>query len=206
MTNQVYPTLAGLEFNVHRTPMWEVDIRTTPSQREYRSTDQVYPRRRRVLSYEFLRSAAAFAELQTLEGFFNLHHGPAESFFFSDPDDNVVSTQQVIGVGNGTTTDFQLARVWGGVVEPIAARAAPTAQIFKDGVLQSSGFSFILGDVYPLNTNKIRFTTAPAAGVQISWTGGFYWRCRFNRKDMDFVKFLDDLWKTGTVDLIDTRT
>lgn len=205
MTNQVYPVLPGLEFNVHRIPSWKVDIRTTPSLREYRSTDQVYPRRRRVLSYEFLRSAAAFAELQTLDGFFNLHHGPAESFLLDDPDDNDVAAQ-AIGTGNASNKDFQLVRTLGGVVEPVAhANGAP--QIFKAGVLQTLGthYSLVAGAIYPNDPSMVRFVTAPGAGQAITWTGSYYWRCRFNREDLDFVKFLDQIWKTGTVDLIDTR-
>lgn len=204
MSNQVYPTLPGLEFNVHRVPTWKTIIRTTPSEREYRTRNQVYPKRRRQLSYEFLRSSAAFAELQTMEGFYNLHAGACESFLFNDPDDQSV-TMQAIGIGDGVTKDFQLGRAWGGVVEPIAARNGST-QIYKDGVLQSSGFSYILGDFYPLNTNKIRFTTAPAAGVVVAWIGSYYWRCRFLRDEIDFVVFLNQLWKTGQVDLLDTRT
>lgn len=204
MSNQVYPDLPGLAFDVHRAPSWRTDIRTTPSRREYRSTDQVYSLRRRVLAYEFLRSRASLAELQTMEGFFNLHMGALDSFLFNDPDDQSI-TMQAIGTGDGVTTDFQLARVWGGVVEPIAARNG-SALIYKDGVLQATGWSYILGDIYPLNTNKIRFTTAPALGVVVAWTGSYYWRCRFNKDELDFVKFLNQIWKTGSVELFDSRT
>ena len=204
MSNQVYPVLPGLEFNVHRVPTWKTIIRTTPSEREYRTRNQVYPKRRRQLSYEFLRSAAAFAELQTMEGFYNLHAGACESFLFNDPDDNAV-TAQVIGVGDGSNKDFPLARSWGGVVEPVAAYNS-TPSVYKNGALQSGNYTLVAGTVYPLNQNVVRFNTAPASGVVVTWTGSYYWRTRFLRDELDFIEFLNQLWKTGQVDLLDTRT
>lgn len=206
MSTQVYPTLPGIEFNGRLVLMWDTDVRTTPSKREYRSTDQLYARRRRVLSYEFLRSAANYAELQTLGGFFNLHRGALESFLFNDDDDNSV-TAQLLGTGDTSNKDFQLARTWGGVVDPVA-RANSAPLIYKAGALQTLGthYSLVNGAIYPNDPSVVRFVTAPGAGQAITWTGSYYWRCRFVRDELDLVEFMEQLWKTGTVELLDTRT
>lgn len=206
MSTQVYPDLIGLGFGVKRTPTWNTDIRTTPSRREYRSTDQVYSLRKRTLIYEFLRSREAYAELQSLEGHFNQHKGALDSFLFSDPDDQTV-TAQAIGVGDASNTDFQLARTWGGVVEPVA-RANGAIQVYKNGVLQTltTHYTLVNGSIFPNDPSLIRFVTAPGSGVVVTWTGSYYWRCRFNKDELDFEKFLYKLWKTGTVELFDTRT
>lgn len=118
MSNEVYPTLPGLDFDVHRAPVWSTSIRKTPSGREYRSGQQIYPLYKRQLTYEFLRSAQAYQELQSLEGFFNRHKGSLDSWLLDDPDDNSVTAHQ-IGTGNGAITTFQALRNRGGYTEPI---------------------------------------------------------------------------------------
>lgn len=118
MSNEVYPTLPGLDFDVHRTPVWTTAIRTTPSGREFRNGQQLYPRYKRQLQYEFLRSSAAYQELQALEGFFNRHRGSLDSWLLNDPDDNYIANQ-LLGVGDGVTTAFQALRTRGGFSEPL---------------------------------------------------------------------------------------
>jgi uncharacterized protein (TIGR02217 family) len=193
MSNEIYPAMPGLAFDVHRTTFWKTDIRTTPSGREYTSSQQVVPRRRIRLQYEFLRAKAALAELQTLEGFFNRHSGALSSFLFDDPDDNTV-TAQTVGTGNGSTTAFQLVRTFGGYTQPIQW-VNGTPSIYKAGTLQGSGYTVS-------SDGLLTFGTAPTSGQVITWTGAYCWRVRFEKDELDFVKFLKQVWKTGQVDLI----
>lgn len=119
MSDAVYPTLPGLAYGVVRGVIPPpVTIKTTPSRREYRARDAVNPVYAYTLPYEFLRSDAVWAELQTLVGFYNLRGGPFDSFLFTDPDDNAV-TAQPFGVGDGSTAVFQLVRSYGGFAEPV---------------------------------------------------------------------------------------
>lgn len=130
MSNEIYPTLPGLTFGVQRNVLAPpVTIKTTPSQREYRARDATLPRYRYTLGYEFLRSAAAWAELQTLVGFFNRHGGSFDDFLFEDPDDHT-ATAAAFGIGDGTTTAFQLLRSFGAFSEPVRdLNGAPTITI-----------------------------------------------------------------------------
>lgn len=120
MSNLVFPSLPGLDWNCTRTVVPPpVQVRTTPSQREYRARDAVYPRYQYSLSYEFLRSGSA-QEYQTLLAFHSQHGGDFDSFLYTDPDDNLASSVQ-FGVGNGATSQYQLVRSMGGFYEPISA-------------------------------------------------------------------------------------
>jgi uncharacterized protein (TIGR02217 family) len=193
MSNAVFPTLPGLRFPVTRTPMWKTMVRTTPSNREYRATNITIPKYRISLGFEFLRARAALAEYQTLIGFFNARRGASESFVFSDPDDRTATTQ-IFGVGDGSTKTFQLVRGFGGFSEPVFALDG-SASIYKDAVLQGSGYSIS-------STGVVTFTTAPASGVVLTWTGNFYWRVRFSRDDLDFEKFARDFFEAKKVELV----
>lgn len=133
MSNAIYPELPGLDFGVTRSPRWKTQIKTTPSDREYRATDIVSPRYAYGLKYEFLRSRAAFQELQTLVGFFNARRGSFDNFLFRDPDDNAASGQQ-FAIADGVTTSWQLVRDFGGFLEA-PDRLAEMPRVSVDGAL-----------------------------------------------------------------------
>jgi hypothetical protein len=44
-----------------------------------------------------------------------------------------------------------------------------------------------------------RFSTAPAAGVAIRWTGAYYMRCAFVDDELDLEKFMDGFWSAEGV-------
>ena len=121
MSNNLFPTLPGIAWPVMRAVMAPpVMVKTTPSQREFRARDSTIPRYRYTLAFEFLRPDAALLEWQTLLGFYNLQGGPFDDFIFVDQADNTV-TNQTIGIGDGASTQFQLARTLGGFLDPIYA-------------------------------------------------------------------------------------
>jgi uncharacterized protein (TIGR02217 family) len=198
MSNEIYPTLAGLGIRVRTTVLAPPVLqRRTPSQRVYKARDASYPRYRRVLSYEVLR-AGAEAELQTLVGFFNKRGGSFDSFLYSVPDDNAVTAMQ-FGTGNGTTTAFQLVRNFGGFVEPVFdLNGAP--QIFRAGVLQATPANYSIN-----SAGLVTFTTAPTAGQALTWTGSFYVRHCFERDQLEVERFLHLLYEARSVELVTER-
>ena len=196
MSNAVYPTLPGLAWSSRRTPLWRTTVQTTPSGREWRTSPMSSPRYRYTLTYEFLRSTAAYPHLQTLLGFFNSRRGGYDSFLFSDPDDRTV-TAQAFGTGDGVSTQWQLVRTLGGFVEPVYALDG-AANIYRDGALVASGVT-VSAD------GAVTFASAPAAGVVLTWTGAYYWRCRFEDDELEFEQFLAKLWKTGQVMLLTVK-
>jgi uncharacterized protein (TIGR02217 family) len=174
-----------------------VTIRTAPSRREFRGRDATAPVYLYTLAYEFLRSSAAMTELQSLVGFFNARGGSFDSFLFTDPDD-CAATGQLFGTGNGTATQFQLTRAFGGFGEAVCdLNGTPT--IYGSGSVISSGSYSISA------TGLVTFTAPIANSVPLTWTGAFYRRVRFMRDQMDLTKFMADLWEARKVELLSIK-
>ncbi len=197
MSTAVYPdNLPGRTWPRRRTPVWKTGITATPSGREWRTRAALSPRYRIALQYSFLRSKAALGEYQSLFGFFNQHSGAFDSFLFRDPDDNAVAGA-LFGTGDATTTQFALVRALGGFVDRITELdGAPL--LYADGAPLLSGWTLGAGGV-------ITFSTAPASGVVLTWSGAYYWRCRFDGDELSFEQFMAAFWKTGEVKLITVK-
>lgn len=50
-------------------------------------------------------------------------------------------------------------------------------------------------------TGLLVFVTPPAAGSAITWSGTFYYRCRFLDDSADFSKFMQGLWELKKLDM-----
>lgn len=113
MSNALFPTLPGLTWDVVKSPRWNTRVQQSVGGKEIRAQFYARPLWQWQLKYERLLGGAAGTELQTLVGFFHARQGKFDSFLFSDPADNAV-TAHGFGVGDGTTTQFQLQRTLAG--------------------------------------------------------------------------------------------
>lgn len=191
MSNAVFPTLPGIAWPVIKIPEWSTKVQKSASGRELRAAFFSYPLWRFRLTFNVLRQA----DLTTLAGFFNARQGSFDTFLFLDPVDNSV-TNQNFGVGDGTTKKFQLARTYGGVVEPVFG-AIGTPAVKVNGV--STG-------AFTIDNNAcVTFTTAPAAGAVLSWTGQYYFRCRFVQDSSEFEQFMSNLWNLKKLEFITVK-
>ena len=198
MSNSVFPSLPGLTWDVKKRPQFRTIKQTTASGKEVRIALMSYPIWQFELSFELLRSAAAFAEMQTLAGFFNQMLGDYDTFLFNDPTDNSVTAQN-FGTGDGTTTTFQLLRTMGGFIEPIQnVNGSPS--IYENGTLKTVTTDYTIG-----STGIVTFAVAPAAGVALTWTGNFYFRCRFDMDVMEFSNFMNQLWAAKKVAFVSVK-
>lgn len=198
MTAAIFPTMPGLKWGTVKTPMWSTGIQKAASGRELRGAFYSFPRYKISLGYEVLRSGA-LAELQTMVGFFNARKGSFESFLYLDPEDNAVVNQQ-FGVGVSGQTQYQLVRAYGGNAEPVLApqlvvHGGADPVIMVNGVVQTSGCTVAEFGV-------VTFASAPAVGAVLSWSGSYYWRCRFMQDSADFDRFLYQLWALKKIELI----
>lgn len=195
MSNAVFPVLAGLEWDRVRAPVFKTLKQESLSGREARAALWPYPKWRYSLSYEILRSETGYAELQSLMGFFLARQGSFDSFLFSDWEDYTV-TLQAIGTGNGSATQWQLARTYGGFTDLIYdIKASPVPKIYVNEVLQTTGYS--IG-----STGVLTFTSPPTNGHAITATFDYYWRCHFIEDEMEFEAFMYKLWTAKTVEFI----
>jgi len=188
MSNAIFPsTFPGLRWDVQKVPLWRTKIQSTVSGKELRAAMMSYPLWQFSLSYEVLRAASAYAELQSLMGFFNLRNGSFDSFLYTDPDDKSV-TDENFGTGNGSQVVFQLLRSYGGFLEPIQNVNVLT-NIKKNGVTMVNPADYTIN-----STGVVTFTSAPANGLPLTWTGTFYFRVRFMQDMAQFNQFMKQLW------------
>lgn len=185
MSNATFPALLGLAWSFTRAGIWQTNVQQAGSGKELRATNWSYPIWEWTLSYEFLRAGGTLLEYETLVGFFNARRGQYDTFLFTDPDDNS-ATNQTFGTGDGTTTSFQLLRALGGFVEPVRdLRSVPV--IMVSGAVQSSGYTVS-------STGIVTFTTPPAGGAPLTWSGGYYFRCRFGDDNATLEQFQRAYW------------
>ena len=192
MSNAVYPTLAGLSWNSTKTPLFSTKVQTSVNLTELRASMSSAPIYDIVLAYDLLRDNSTFDELHTILGFFMARYGSWDSFLYLDPDDNL-ATSQSFGIGDGTTTVFQLQRSLGFFAEKVC-NLLGAATLYVGGVLQTSG--------YTINaTGLVTFTVAPANGQALTWSGSYYYRCRFDDAATPFAlnQFMTKLWELKAV-------
>lgn len=130
---------------------------------------------------------------QSLVNWFIGANGRNGLFLFTDPQDNAVvqGNSAMIAflgsgpsmVGDGTTTVFQLARSIGSGAYDIIQNLNGSVNIYVNGTLQASGVSVSA-------TGVVTFTSAPAAAATLTWSGNFYFLCRFDADSLaDLARF-----------------
>lgn len=181
MSNAILPTFAGAAWDRARMPRWSTTVKRSVGGREYRSANWSYPLYEYKLNFEVLRQDGTLQEYEQMLGFINARQGSFDTFLYRDTWDRE-ATAQVFAVADGATAQFQLVRSFGGVVEPVYG-IVTAPQIYVDGVLQSSGVSVSAEGV-------VTFTSAPPDAAVLSWTGSFYWRCRFLKDGSEFSEVL----------------
>lgn len=185
MAIPVLPTLQGIAYPVVRTPIWSTIKNEALSGKRARFALWSYPQYRYKVSFQFLRNSPA--ESQELIAFFNVVSGSAGLFQFNDPDDNTAANV-IIAIADGSTTSFQLYRALG------------TAQWY-DPVFAITGSPVVMVNGLPVSDfslstiGVVTFTSPPAAGAEISWSGTYNWYCRFDDDTADFEKWLSTFYR-----------
>lgn len=130
---------------------------------------------------------------QYLLGFFMQAGGQFSDFLYLDPNDYAVSAQ-AFGIGDGTTTQFQLTRSISTGIDIVQnLNGAPA--LYDNGTLISTSAYTVS------STGIISFTTAPAAGHVLTWTGNFYYRVRFSDPTTKFSQFAKNIWENKNMAL-----
>lgn len=186
MSNSVLPLYPGLAFNILKAPNWNTNSQNTVSGRQFTVRRRAYPTWQFRLPYEVLRAQASLLELQTLVGFYNARNGMFDDWLYLDPRENALSAQ-VIGVGDGTTAAFEIAKNWGSFIEPVGAVNPGTLVVKVAGTPTAA---------YTLDALQrvITLTTPPTAGQQVTVDGTFYYRCRFTSDRLDMQEFMVNKW------------
>lgn len=124
-----------LAFGASGGPVRAVDIVELANGREVRNTPQSRSRRR----YNAVTGVKSLADARTLSDFFEARSGRLNSFRFRDPldfssgADMPSATDQTLGVGDGSQTQFQLVKRYGDAVRPITRPEADTVLVAVNG-------------------------------------------------------------------------
>jgi hypothetical protein len=118
--------------------------------------------------------------------------GQLSDFLYQDPNDNTVAAVS-FGTGNGTQTIFQLTRPIG-VATDIVQNLNGTPLLFINGAEQTSGYTIS-------TTGQVTFTTAPASGAALTWSGSYYYRVRFANAGQTFEQFMSQIWSSSSIKL-----
>jgi uncharacterized protein (TIGR02217 family) len=116
--------------------------------------------------------------LNQVVGFYMQMQGAAQSWLFDDPQDNLIpnTAPATFGLGDGTTKVFQITRPIGGYADIIQNIKPGTLVVYING---SSTTAFSIDTL-----GVISFTSAPANGAVLAWSGGYYFRCRFEEDSL----------------------
>lgn len=188
MSSAVLPKFPGFKWNRVKTPEFSTRVAQAVSGNERRVGLRVYPMWNFSWGYEFLRGQASPANhYQQMLGFFLSRGGRLESFLVNDESDNAV-VDQPFGLGDGSTTAFQLVRTIDTFAEPVMNLNGAVTNIKNDG-------STVSGGSYSVSsTGLVTFGSAPASGHVLTWTGAYYFRCRFLADAAEFEEFMYRFW------------
>ena len=177
----------------------DTTLGTTKSLREMRYAQRLYPLWDIELLFEELRDQtqnqtvfapfAGFVQYEQLVQLWLSMYGQTNLFAFDAPWDDSRSNQ-LIGVGDGTTTTFTIYRTWG---------TGDTATVAPIGLINTV-FSVGVGGIiqptsaYSTLRNKITFAVTPALGANIQMTFSFYYLCRPVEDQQDWEEFAQNRW------------
>ena len=174
---------------------------------EERNASWANSRRRYDVAYGIRRAD----DLAAVVAFFEARNGRLHGFRFKDwgdyksglPSAAISPTDQEIGTGNGSLTEFALLKRYSSGAQSwtraIAKPVAGTVRVALGGVEQMSGWSV------DTTTGVVTFDTAPAAGVAITAGFAFDVPVRFDTDALDVTLDLERLGSITSIPLLEIR-
>ena len=179
-------------------PMFLTDVVATVSGHEQRNSKWSQSRAK----YNAASGIKTETQWQALIAFFRARRGKAVGFRFKDWSDYKAENIQ-IGVGDDSTTDFQLIKIYSSgsvaVSRDITKPVAGTVDIYVDAVLQSSGVSV------DTTTGIVTFDTAPAGSEVITADFEFDVPVRFDTDELGLSMDSFDASSWSSIPLIEVR-
>ncbi len=196
MSGLIFPTLPGMGIAVKRTPVFSTQVAVAASGKELRASYQSTPRWKYEIPLNFVRvsgfsSLTPSNEMAAILGLFNSVKGMWDSFLYTDPYSNTASGTS-FGTGNGSLTTFQLLDIEGLPIYDLNGAAS----IYVAGALTTPA-SIVNG--------LVTFSSAPANGAALTWSGAYYRRVRFDMDDYEQTQMANLCWDGGTVKLISVK-
>jgi len=150
-------------------------------------------------------------DLAAVVAFFEARHGRLYGFRWKDwsdyksclPSALPSATDQIIGEGDGSTTQFQLVKVYASGAQSYSRRivkpVAGTVLVALDGIPQGSGWS-----VDP-STGVVSFAAAPGNGVIVTAGFEFDVPVRFDTDRLDVTLDIERMGSIASIPLVEIR-
>lgn len=178
------------------------EVVTLASGFERRSTPWAQGRRRYLIG----AGVRSLDDAATLVAFFEGRRGRLHGFRFRDfadfkscaPSGAVAPTDQPLGVGDGATTTFALAKTYADLARPIAKPVAGTVRVAVDGV-ETAAFAVDAA------SGLVTFDAPPAPGAGLTAGFEFDTPVRFDADRVDVTLESFDTGRVVAVPLIELR-
>lgn len=180
-------------------PAFSTDVVAVKSGREKRNINWSRARRR----WDVAHGVKTQAQLDALVAFFLNRGGRAHSFPFKDWTDFRLP-RQVIGLGDGAATAFQLVKTYTdagghGHDRPITKPVVASVRVWLNGAEQTGGWS-----VARL-TGLVTFDAPPPADAVVEAEGEFDVPVRFDTDEMRVSIDAYDAYSWGQIPLVEVR-
>jgi len=174
---------------------------------EERNASWANSRRRYDVAYGIRRAD----DLAAVVAFFEARNGRLHGFRFTDwadyksglPSEAISPTDQEIGTGNGSLTEFALLKRYSSGAQSwsraIAKPVSGSVRVALGGVEQMSGWSI------DTTTGVVTFDTAPAAGIAVTAGFAFDVPVRFDTDALDVTLDLERLGSITSIPLLEIR-
>lgn len=174
---------------------------------EERNASWANSRRRYDVAYGIRRAD----DLAAVVAFFEARNGRLHGFRFKDwgdhksclPSQTPAPTDQQIGIGDGTVTQFQLVKRYSSGAQSwfraITKPVAGTVTIALNGAPQPSGWSV------STSTGLVTFAAAPAAGIAVTAGFAFDVPVRFDSDALDVTHDIERLGSITSIPLLEIR-
>jgi hypothetical protein len=179
---EVYPASPVPSYGIIIEAIYRTAIGKADSGKEYRKSKSPYATYNVTLPYNTL----TVANVMILWNFYLNRRGAFDAFWFYDVS-IAAHINLYVGTGDGSTAIFDLP-----------GKSTSAQSIYKDGILQVSGYSILTGGGDG-NSDRVDFTTPLTAGIEVScnFTGYLRIPCRYKEDKMSRERFTALLDKTG---------
>lgn len=189
-----------VEVGAHGGPAFLTTVVTFSNGAEQRNADWQLVRHTFDVGY----GIGNISDFETVRAFFFARRGKWRAFKFKHWDDYNCDAE-IIGTGDGVEDDFQIVKNYEGsgpfpYVRTITRPVSGTVQVFKDGVLQLSGYTLT-----GTGSSIVHFTSPPAAAVVITVTCEFDVPVRFDTDQFDFTFEGFDAGNVSGLSIIEVR-
>lgn len=206
MSQPLYPKPIGLMWDVLKRALFNTLAEQTASGAEYRTATQSLPIYEFDIAYDYL----SITDVNNVLGLYLQSLGGFANFYFDAPnDDTILAANAVaIGIGDGSNKVFTLQKATGPFIEPVGGNSnnwgvtAGQNIIYDNGTpVASANYSASDGGFGP----TITFVTAPVAGHVITWSGVYYYLCRFKDDKLEINQFMNQMYEQKGLTLRTTR-